>query len=280
MHRLYELSNGVMLLNNRVRLDGRVHYHEQLKLAYVKSGSMEVTVGEKTYTLGADDFIFIYPKQIHKFRSENGPDEDSLMFLFDPDTVPEFADVFYKFIPSTPFSGDKEFNRSLLPLLEAAVQVRTDIAEGADGESDDKAETAVCYDAVAAKAAMLLVLRTLCNKFGLVPVENTDDIMLSILEHCNRSYHKRISLESMERDMHLNGCYISTLFMRKLGMGFHDYINSLRIEDACRLLTMTSISVSQIAVEVGFGTSRTFNRVFLETYGMSPREYRSSFANK
>lgn len=279
MHRLYELSNNGMLLNNRVRLDGRVHYHEQLKLAYVRSGSMEVTVGEKTYLLGADDFIFIYPKQIHKFRSENGPDEDSLMFLFDPDTVPEFADVFYKFIPSTPFSDDKAFNRSLLPLLEAAVQITVCPNGNGEAEGTDSTE-AVCYDVVAAKAAMLLVLRTLCNKFGLVPVENTDDIMLSILEHCNRSYHKRISLESMERDMHLNGCYISTLFMKKLGMGFHDYINSLRIEDACRLLTTTSISVTQIAVEVGFGTSRTFNRVFLETYGMSPREYRSSFANK
>ena len=282
MHRLYEISNDEMLLNNRVRLDGRVHYHEQLKLAYVRSGSMEVTVGESTYRLGADDFIFIYPKQIHKFRSENGADEESLMFLLDPDVVPEFENVFYKFIPTTPYSDDKEFNRSLLPLLEAAVQMRTDVTDGAPRADigADTEEDSACYDLVAARAAMVLVLRTLCNRFGLVPIENADDIMLSILEHCNSRYHGRISLESMERDLHLNGCYISTLFMRKLGMGFHDYINSLRIEDACRLLTMTSISVSQIAEEVGFGTSRTFNRVFLESYGMSPREYRSVFTSK
>ena len=130
----------------------------------------------------------------------------------------------------------------------------------------------------AVAAALQEPINKLCEKLGLVPAENQDTVMLAILEHCAENYRGKITLESMEQSLSLNGCYISTLFMRRLGMGFHDYINSLRLSDACRLLTTTDESVSKIATEVGFGTSRTFNRVFLENFGMSPREYRIKFS--
>lgn len=102
--------------------------------------------------------------------------------------------------------------------------------------------------------------------------------MFKMLEYCNTNYVGKITLESMEENMHLNGCYISTLFMRRLGMGFHDYINSLRIADACKLLTTSKLSIIDIAETVGFGTSRTFNRVFVDNFGMTPREYRNKFS--
>jgi AraC-like DNA-binding protein len=66
---------------------------------------------------------------------------------------------------------------------------------------------------------------------------------------------------------------------QKLGMGFNDYINSIRISNACRLLTESNAPISEISEEVGFNTVRTFNRAFVKHIGSSPREYRSNSLN-
>jgi AraC-like DNA-binding protein len=66
---------------------------------------------------------------------------------------------------------------------------------------------------------------------------------------------------------------------QKLGMGFNDYINSIRISNACRLLSETDDPVSEISAAVGFNTVRTFNRAFVKHIGSSPREYRTNSLN-
>ena len=58
------------------------------------------------------------------------------------------------------------------------------------------------------------------------------------------------------------------------------YINSLRMNDATRLLTQTDLPITQIASELGFGSIRNFNRVFLEHLGTSPKAYRSGTDNE
>ncbi|MCI5512676.1 MAG: AraC family transcriptional regulator [Clostridia bacterium] len=267
MHKLYELSKNNMFLTRHVKLDGTVHYHEEIKLVYVTSGKMNVHVGNTEYILGPDTLLVVFPKQIHKFRSDSAPDEASIMFLFDPAILPELSDAFATSVPQTAASTDFDFNRSVLPVMKLITEPEA---------SDDAGREE--YDCVAARGGLLLIMRKLCEKLGLVPAENQDTVMLAILEHCAENYRGKITLESMEQSLSLNGCYISTLFMRRLGMGFHDYINSLRLSDACRFLTTTGESVSKIATDVGFGTSRTFNRVFLENFGMSPREYRIKFS--
>ena len=74
----------------------------------------------------------------------------------------------------------------------------------------------------------------------------------------------------------LNRYYISHLFSKKLGMRFNDYINSLRISEACRMLLNSDDSVTDICFHVGFGTLRTFNRAFIRHTGRTPSEYRKN----
>lgn len=270
MHRLYELSKNNMFLNRHVKLDGTVHYHEAMKLVYVRSGTMNVSIGETEYKLSADTLLIVYPKQIHRFLSDDAPEDDSIMFLFDPSILPELSDTFATSVPKSACSRDIPFNKSLLHVLEL---ISEPMMTGNNAEAEK-------YDCIAAKGGLLIVIQLLNRKLELVPLESTDDVMFKMLEYCNANYSGKITLENMENSMHLNACYISTLFMRRLGMGFHDYINSLRITDACKLLTTTDLGIVVIAKSVGFGTSRTFNRVFIDNFGMTPREYRKKFSLK
>ena len=60
----------------------------------------------------------------------------------------------------------------------------------------------------------------------------------------------------------------------RLGVSFNDYVNSIRINEACRLMLESDKSLKEISREVGFGTVRTFDRVFKRQKGETAREYR------
>ncbi|GHT66827.1 hypothetical protein AGMMS50239_28930 [Bacteroidia bacterium] len=68
-------------------------------------------------------------------------------------------------------------------------------------------------------------------------------------------------------------------FYSCFGMSFPEYINSLRLKDAVRLLEQSDLSIEDISEKTGFGTLRTFQRQFQKNYNLSPKDYRDS-ANK
>ena len=55
-----------------------------------------------------------------------------------------------------------------------------------------------------------------------------------------------------------------------------DYIRSIRMSVAARLLRETAIPIQEIAFQTGFSTTKYFNRVFKDTFGASPADYRQN----
>lgn len=69
----------------------------------------------------------------------------------------------------------------------------------------------------------------------------------------------------------------TTLFRRMqalTGMSPSNYIRSVRMDAAARLLRETTMPAAEIAVRTGFSTTKYFNKVFKETFSVSPAEYR------
>ena len=57
---------------------------------------------------------------------------------------------------------------------------------------------------------------------------------------------------------------------------FVDYINARRIEAAQKLLETTELSIGSVAEQTGFASAAHFRRVFRETMGVGPLQYRKS----
>lgn len=65
------------------------------------------------------------------------------------------------------------------------------------------------------------------------------------------------------------------LFQRYVGMSFNRYINSLRMDEAVALLCEhPEYTIESISTACGMSSMQTFYRVFIETYGLTPTEYR------
>ena len=59
-----------------------------------------------------------------------------------------------------------------------------------------------------------------------------------------------------------------------MGIGFVDYVNKIRVREACRLLDTTDALSYEIASEVGFDNYKYFSSVFKKIMGCSPDKYR------
>ena len=58
-------------------------------------------------------------------------------------------------------------------------------------------------------------------------------------------------------------------------MNFNQYLNDLRLNQACIQLVHTDQTITDICLNAGFESQRTFNRVFKERFHVSPREFRA-----
>ena len=68
--------------------------------------------------------------------------------------------------------------------------------------------------------------------------------------------------------------YFSRVFKNCTGMTFYDYLTLFRVRKAEAALIASSDSIASIAVECGFSSVKTFDRVFKEHAGISPLKFR------
>ena len=86
-----------------------------------------------------------------------------------------------------------------------------------------------------------------------------------------------LSQSAMARLAGVNKDYFSRIFHSITGMNYNKWLNTVRLEKATELLADPDMSLTEVAMHAGFQSISSFNRVFREDKGMSPREYRTLF---
>lgn len=99
-------------------------------------------------------------------------------------------------------------------------------------------------------------------------------VLRRVLDHINENYGRELTLTEVARTVWLSPAYLSHLFSKELGMGFVEYLTRVRVERAQTLLVGTSLSIGDIASEVGYRDASYFSRVFKAATGLSPTQYR------
>jgi len=102
-------------------------------------------------------------------------------------------------------------------------------------------------------------------------------IVNEVLAAIYERYNENISMKSLADDLHVNVMYLGQLFKREVGMTLSRYINQYRLAIAKDLLIASKLSVAQIAVKVGYQNQAYFYRVFKQSEGVSPKEYRQHY---
>jgi len=235
------------------------HLHNHVEIVYMLSGKTRASVDTEVCDVEAGDLLAVFPNKIHSYKDLT-PGVKYVLFLVDPYAVPELAQKFLTMDTDSALIKSAGANERLDSLVGMLAGYKDFPAEHRD---------------VLIKGYLL----SLCAEFmSMMDVSYSHSeenrTMKSIVAYCSQNFTKELSLSVLEKELHLSKYYISHLFGDVLNVRFTDYVNSLRISEACRLLRTTDRSVTEIASLSGFGTLRTFNRAFIKRIGVSPSAYR------
>ena len=87
-------------------------------------------------------------------------------------------------------------------------------------------------------------------------------------------YRTGIMLDEISRKLDMTPEYLGTLFHRETGVTFSNYLKNYRISKAKELLVGTNLKLYEVAEKVGYSDAKYFSRIFKETTGQLPNEYR------
>lgn len=97
-----------------------------------------------------------------------------------------------------------------------------------------------------------------------------------IVRYLEQHYCEEIVFEHMAKEIGISYSYMRRIVYEFTGKSLLDYLNQLRIEKAKQLLLETSLTITQIAAEVGYYNVQSFNRFFRKYEGMAPSSYKSA----
>ncbi len=251
-----------------------VHWHSELELIIILSGRGELFCEGVRTAFAAGDILFILPKRLHGLFVQTGGSFKFNSIVFSPKML----------LGALPDRSDRDY---LLWLTESNAPAFFKIGQSA--AEYQKIYRCVC--SVMQRAKIGTALQDLYLKSDLFlffalfferqkPAQPAlkaagGALILPALKYIQSHCESAVTVRQLARACSLSPSYFMACFKRAVGLPAMQYLNLVRVEKACNLLTGTKKSVAQIAFETGFENLSNFNRVFKKAVGLTPLQYRN-----
>ncbi|WP_169083438.1 AraC family transcriptional regulator [Paenibacillus sp. PL91] len=272
-------SSPLHISLNRLYHGFRPHRHDFLEFSYVVDGRGSESINDAKHQMLPGTFTFVLPYQVHELFTEPGSTlvlyncMFSMDLLMEPGQETGLMDLIAQNMlpPFIQLSGaDNERMKHLIedmyqeytgqePWRRTMLQVRLK-------------EILACFDRYRRKAAPSAEVLT--------PISRSSASVWPIIHYIHRHYQDEIALSDLASRFSLSVSRISEVIKQTTGQTFVHFLHDLRLRHACSLLVSTDMSVAEIALEVGYGSYKTFSRIFRETKGVVPKDYRKTKLNQ
>jgi AraC-like DNA-binding protein len=267
-----------MIVNRNINFVYPPHWHNAVELIYVLKNSFVVLVNSKKYRLQEKDIMYIPGGDIHEFCSET-PTGVRIFINFEFSSLSSYinAERIYTQLRDvrliTPDAGDLYEN------IESELQ-RMLKEQQNGGAAQELFYTARMLD------ILVLLCRSIPSQIHMGDLKNGGRKDLGLykisksLEYIEKRYMEDIHLKDIANAAGFSEYYFSRLFKEITEKNFHQFLNEYRIKKAEELLADSSQSISETAYAVGFSSIATFDRVFRQIKGCSPKNYRKLYVNQ
>ena len=168
------------------------HLHYHIELAFVKSGKTRVTVDSTVYDVQSGDIIVVFPNQIHRFETLER--EKYILLIVNPDIISELIKPFTSSVPVSNLLKGGALDSELAPIIQK-------ISETYYSDTSWK-------DAIL-RGYLLAFFGLLLQKLSLKDIQAKESNVLGvILNYCINNADKPLSLEILEKVIHISKYYI------------------------------------------------------------------------
>jgi AraC-like DNA-binding protein len=227
--------------------------HRGYSLAYVRKGSFGCRIAGHAHSLVAGSLFVGHPGDefVCTHEHHHGGDE-CLSFTYSPELVESLG-------------GARHWHCGALPPL-SELMVLGELAQAVvEGRSDVGLDEVGC---LLASRFTEINSRTRSRKGS-----SNDPRAVRAALWIDAHSHEPIGLEDAAREAGLSPYHFLRQFSKALGVTPHQYLVRLRLRHAARLLAARERSVTDIALDVGFGDVSNFVRSFRRAAGVSPRRF-------
>ncbi len=234
------------------------HLHEAIEIIYVTDGTVELGVGKELYHMEAGDFAIVFPNVIHHYQVF-GVGKNKAVYLFlEPYLSPTFFDELQKYSPRYPIIRKEEVHTDIVNSINSLL----DLEERKD---------------LLVQAYVQIILAHVFSEMEMIDKDTIggDDLIYKVVEYVAKNFRTEMSMHKMAFELGVSKFVLSRLFAKTFHCNYNQYVNGMRLDYALTVLENTRDSITNICLEAGFESQRTFNRVFKERYKMTPREYRN-----
>ena len=247
------------------------HDHSAVEILLTLEGMVTYTIEDKIYQVRKGEILIVPPDTLHSLTMGEG--SSRYLFLFESDAIMTMRDI-----KSMAMYFHKPFH--LRDGSDAHVRIRELLLRAREAyEKRELMWNTMCYSCI------LRVYATLGQRYlsGIKPrtgdnMRNMDsEVINAVMTYINNHYRAELSLEDVAKFAGFSRYYFSRSFKRQTGYSFKDYLCQKRLQVAMDLLIRTNRSMRDVAIESGFGSVATFNRVFREKKGCTPTQYRAIY---
>lgn len=245
------------------------HIHAYCEIFYLKTGSCIYSVENNIYHLSAGDIFIVTPGDSHCTRYEGLVPCERIVVYCKPDILPG------SFWAGHPDIHDNIMRSGKVILVKKGkLQLESLLARMLE---ENNIPDEYSYEFLLLLAMELLLCIKRNGIFVYEQIKAKGGISTDIedaLRYIAQNYSMPISLDEVAENINLSPTYLSKKFRKVTGVTFKEYVNYIRIKQACQALLTTDDSITKIAVDCGFNSSNYFKDIFRKVNGVSPRAYR------
>jgi AraC-like DNA-binding protein len=246
------------------------HWHTEFELAYIESGSIYIGINNDRRKLDEGDIAICTSGDIHYYESTDC-DSKIILLVFKPDffDFPANWPDTYKLTSS--FFQKGEIDSSNLNIIKTILYSILNEKQAKN-----------CFYGLFIKAKVIelcaSILRYLpthdSNSSNSIKALPKLKVMQDILVYIENNFTESITLQILSDKFNIDSYNLSKAFNAITGCNLKTYINTLRVFKAENIILNSRKPLIDIALECGFNSIRTFNRVYKAIKGHVPSSIR------
>ena len=254
----------------------RWHAHEEYELHLIVATRGKAFVGDYIGEFEPGTLYLTGPNLPHNwvtqdFSAPRIPVRDKLV-QFNDENLRSLVRAFSEFAELSQLLGEARSGIEFTEFDPTVAEARLESMRDSSGPERVVALLRFLLDLNAHKKRKLLSVVTLVNNS-----KNDKHARIgAVVDYVVDNYSERLSLDEAASKAGMSPSSFSRVFRKKTGNNFVEFVNRVRIGQACNMLYSTDQQIARICFEVGFQNLSNFNRQFLKMKGTTPTAYRET----
>jgi AraC-like DNA-binding protein len=229
------------------------HFHSYIEIYLFLSGGVEVLVNDQKRLLGAGEIAVILNYNTHSYRTTKAA--EAICLFIPTDYCGNFLSMLSGHCLLSPYLNDPDTYRTVLRAMEGLLEGGNELSrQGLVLEI-----LGAIYEHAVPQSKERIPM-----SYG-----SSADFLIYIGEH----FRENLPISHVARAFGYNENYFSRLFRQTFGVSFVRYLTMVRLREAVLLMQSKKHTITEAAIESGFGSLRSFYRAFYEEFDCTPKEY-------